>query len=78
MRITGTNSPLLERAEINLFFSNGAEIAMDLSPAMLEIIVKSCGLKVNAIGRDRIEIARYDDKTIKEVMMPRLSSMAEA
>lgn len=66
----------IEGVDLTLYLSDGGQINIDVSPAMLHAMVRSTGLLVHDVktddGRSFYSLMRMSDKDIEEKILPRL------
>lgn len=67
----------IDGADLTIYLDNGAQMNIDVSPAMLELLVKGSGLQIHEINDQYMDIVRFSDETIRNVMIQRLEKLVE-
>lgn len=69
----GRNELDIEDAELRIYLRNGNEFAIEVSPAMLDLLVAGCGIHLKPQSDGGIKFSRLCDKDIAECMLPRVN-----
>jgi hypothetical protein len=65
----------ITKAKLSLRLSNGTDLVFELSPAQLELFVRGSGIVIHDIDESHFGYYCFDDKTIKNNILPLLPEL---
>lgn len=66
------NSLKITKATLTLELENGLSLDFNVTPAMLELLVKGSGMQIVDIDNKSVRFSQYDDPTIRDEVLAHL------